>query len=1266
MKQLSIVFFFIFLFFNNLIFGQIYERNIIWLQNKFEKINESNFELLYFSNAVYENLSTGLPYYFEQFTILPSDNDGKIEVLSSDFETVPTPQLKNVLNLDSIPNEINFRTYVSYSKKKPFLQLSFIPLRRNKNTGAVERLISFSFKKTAFYNQLKKLKNRTYSSNSVLSSGKWQKIKINQTGIYKLTYAQITGMGFQNPENIKIYGNGGKVLPVQNNVFRYDDLVENPVWYEKGSDGVFNSGDYILFYAHGPVYWAYNNVQGIYTHSLHPYSDESYYFITDAGSLPKQMQILPAETTSPNVTVNSYDDYQYHETEAVNFLKSGKLWVGENFNIILSYNFVFTFPLIKTDEQVKLIAMVFARSIVNSSFTFNVNSSLVGSATCSLTSLSNVTSNYANGNLFIKSFTSGSPTLNVNITYNKPAQGGEGWLDFIDINVRKHLTMQGGQVQFRDALLVAPGNYADFQISNASSSTVVWDVTNPVSPSIVTTNLNGNLLSFTAKSDTLHEYVAYDGTMFYNPVIIGEVANQNLHAIPATDLVIVSHPDFLSYANTLADFHRTNDNLSVLTVTPQIIYNEFSSGSPDITAIKDFMKMLYDRTGTDTSLMPKFLLFYGDGSYDNRHNFSSNTNFILTYQSTSSLSPTSSFCTDDYFGMLEDNEGDYTGSLDIAVGRLPVKNSSEAQGVLNKIINYYQPSTNGDWKNWLTFIGDDEDGNEHMKQSNILATYIDTTYPVYNIEKIFLDAFPQITTPNGDRYPDVNTAISNRIKKGTLILNYTGHGNEVGLAHEHIIGVSDINSWTNFQRLPLFITATCEFSRYDDFARTAAGEMVILNSNGGAISMFTTTRLVYSNSNFALNSAFMNRIFKKDSNVNYFKLGEIYRLAKNAASSDSDVNKRNFSLLGDPALTLAYPNYTTVTDSINGTAFANFTDTIHALQKVTVKGHIQNQDGTPVTNYNGIIYPTIFDKPVTLVTLDNDDTSKFYFKLQNNILYKGKASVNNSYFEFSFIVPKDIQYNIGYGKISYYADNNTVFDAHGYTHLLIGGNSTGTITDITGPTVQLFMNDDNFVYGGITDENPDIFAKLTDENGINTVGNGIGHDITAVLDGNTAKTIVLNDYYEANLNDYQSGVVRYPLSDISNGQHNLKFKAWDVCNNSVEAYTEFVVAEAQDLTIGNIFNYPNPFTTNTSFYFDHNQINSNLDVLIQVFTVTGKLIKNIKTNIDNNSFHSTPIPWDGLDDYGDKIGKGVYIYKLTVKIPDGKQQDKFEKLVILR
>lgn len=1249
--------------------SQIYEKNIQWKSNLKENIEGNKFELLHFHNSFYQNLSTGLPYYYEVIALSGSNNEAKIEIISANYEPVPQELLSNAFGTDSIKPEINFHYYIGYERKKPSLNINFIPLRRNQNTGKIERLVQFVYRVTEKYNPLKSVKSRVYADNSVLSSGKWVKIKVNKTGIYKITYSQIVDYGFQNPENIKLYGNGGKVLPIYNSVLRYDDLVQNPLFYDKGQDGVFNSGDYILFYAHSPVYWSYNTSRDMFLHSLHPFTDESFYFLTDEGGPPMETETLGAVTSAVNQTVTSFDDYGYHENESVNFLKSGKLWVGENYNIILSYDYPFYFNNITPNSEVKLLANLFARSSVSSTFTVNLNGQQLGNAQVNYTQLTSPTSFFANETTFVRTATTSSNSLSVSITYNKPVQGGEGWLNYIDINVRRNLAMSGGLLQFRDLNSVIAGGVSEFIISGTNSNTLVWDVTNPVRPLQVPVTFNGNSLSFVANTDTLREFIAFDRTMFYTPTVAGEIANQDLHSIQQADLVIISHPNFLTEAQALAEHHRSFDNLTVVTLTPDVIYNEFSSGSPDATAYKDFMKMLYDRAGTDIEAMPKYLLLWGDGSYDNRHNFSSNTNFVLTYQSkeSQSLSPTNCFTTDDYFGMLHDSYGDHIGKLDIAVGRIPVKSASESRSMLNKILNYVSYTTYGDWKNILTFIGDDEDGNEHMRQANDMSNIIDTLYPVYNIDKIFLDAFPQITTPNGARYPDVNTAISNRIKKGSFIMNYIGHGNEIGLAHESILGVSDVNSWTNFEKLFLFITATCEFSRWDDYARLSAGEMSIMNPNGGAIAMFTTTRLVYSNSNFQINKAFYNHIFKRNDDGEYLRMGDIYRLAKNQAGADNDVNKRNFSLLGDPALTLSYPKYLVLTDSINGVTSDNNSDTIKALDKVTVKGRIAYYSGNTADNYNGTLYITIFDKSFNVTTLANDGGNTFTFSQQNNIIYKGKASVNNSFFEFTFVVPKDIRYNIGKWKISYYAKNNSLFDANGYDrNFYLGGTSSSSLADNKGPDIELYMNDENFVFGGITDENPYIYAILSDENGINTVGNGIGHDITSVVDDNTNKTMVMNDYYESDIDNYQRGAVRYPLTSLENGRHTLKLKAWDVCNNSSQSVTEFVVAKAEELTIGNVFNYPNPFTTSTDFYFDHNHPYSDLEIMIQIFTVTGKIVKTLKSNLQASGFHSSPIHWDGLDDFGDKIGKGVYLYKLSVKSQEDSKVQKYEKLVILR
>jgi hypothetical protein len=709
-----------------------------------------------------------------------------------------------------------------------------------------------------------------------------------------------------------------------------------------------------------------------------------------------------------------------------------------------------------------------------------------------------------------------------------------------------------------------------------------------------------------------------------------------------------------------------------------------------------FVKMFYDRS-TGPEELPRYLLLFGDGSYDNKNRFgSANTNFIPTYQSLNSTLYTDTYVSDDYYGLLDDNEGLFlplgvsSEYVDVGIGRLPVKTKSEARAGIDKIMRYtrtgFSPNLDnqsacdntqnaspfGDWRNNITFIGDDEDGGLHqgsapsLSGADQLAVLVDTTYDDYNVDKIYLDAYPQESTPGGERYPDVTRAIDKRVEKGCLIMNYTGHGGEVGLAHERVVEVAQINKWTNANNLPLFFTATCEFSRYDDPERTSAGEYVFLNPNGGGIALMTTVRLVFASPNFTVNKNFFLAAFEP-LNGEMPRLGDLIEYMKDQPGGNS-VNSRNFTLLGDPALRLAYPMHDVITDSVNSNPVtASSNDTLRALSLVTVSGHLSDKGGNLLSNYNGVLYPTVFDKAQNITTLSNDGppSPPFTFSLQKNILYKGKVSVKDGKFTFTFIVPKDIAYAYGIGRISYYAENGTE-DANGfYEKIIIGGSNDSAVADNTGPEVSLYMNDAKFAFGGLTDENPDVYAILKDNNGVNTVGNGIGHDITAVMDGNTDDVIVLNDYYQADLNSYKSGTIRYPFTDLSEGKHTLSLKVWDVYNNSSQTYTEFVVSKSADLALEHVLNYPNPFTTKTQFFFEQNRCCQQLEVELQVFTISGKLVKNISKFVQAEGYRSDPIEWDGRDDFGDKIGKGVYIYKLKVKTDDGSAAEKFEKLVIL-
>ncbi|MCD6367284.1 MAG: type IX secretion system sortase PorU, partial [Bacteroidales bacterium] len=649
------------------------------------------------------------------------------------------------------------------------------------------------------------------------------------------------------------------------------------------------------------------------------------------------------------------------------------------------------------------------------------------------------------------------------------------------------------------------------------------------------------------------------------------------------------------------------------------------------------------------------LLLYGDGSYDNKTNSATNSNFILTYQSANSLTQTGSYVTDDFYGLLDAGEGGSTGYLDIGIGRLPVRNQTEADVVLNKIEHYYDPSTMGDWRSVVTFIGDDEDSDLHIDQANNLATQVDTSHPEFNIEKIFLDAYEQISTPSGESYPDAKDAIDNRMKKGCLIMNYTGHGGERGLSAEYVITIDGIKQWDNFDKLPLFVTATCEFSRYDDFEYTTAGENILLNPKGGGIGLLTTTRLVYAGPNYILNKAFYDYAFAN--NYNY-RLGDLVRLTKIA--SGSNTNKRNFSLLGDPAMKLAYPRYHVVATDIP--------DTLIPMTKATISGEIQDDFSQKLSNFNGVIYPTIFDKRDTITTLSNDGNASpaFKFSVQNKIIYRGKASVENGDFSFSFIVPKDISYKNGFGKISFYANDSTD-DALGYNDtILVGGTAINPIYDDEGPDISLYINTLDFQDGGVTNELPALIAYVADSTGINTVGNGIGHDITAVLDGNSSEAIVLNEFYESDLDNYQKGKVIYYFNDLTEGYHTLTFKVWDVMNNSSEQDISFEVVKSSDFVVENVFNYPNPFSESTNFYFDHNQAEEELSVSLEIYDIMGRTVRKFEQTLYPDGYRSGPIVWDGKTEGGAILSPGIYPYKVIVELTDGSMVQKSNKLVIVR
>ncbi len=1285
--HLSLLLFTTFITFAKAQSRQEFNRKLEWKSPASVKVAEGEYQkYLRFTGARYRYEDQRLPSYSEVFALPGHAIGARFTLVNPVFE--PLVETDYIENPALVPTVIEPKSHTGLENKHPLTTVTFIPLRRNPSTNQVEKLISFGLLLTPEITGSKPPSgNRYYGPASVLASGDWHRIKVTADGIYKLSKSFLNSIGIStaglNPRNIRVFGNGGGMVPRLNSLPRRDDLVENAVFtYDENNNGSFDDNDYILFYGQGPDRWKFGS-DSRFHHQTHLFSNHTSYFITSSLGQNKPLAVLPVENGPATDQVNAFDDHIFHEKDLLNFIKSGNQFYGESFDVLLSQDFSdFTFPDLDAAEPVYVQSSVAARSIgINSSFTLKYGGSIVLNQTVGAVS-SCFTCPFASVNSTSGTFLAGNGNITLTLVYNQPSASSIGWLNFLEVNARRNLRLSGGQLLFRDSRSTGTGKIGQFNLSNTSGTMQVWDVTDPCEVKIQPFYNGGNFLSFLARTDSIRQFAAFNGTSFLTPEEDGKVANQNLHAMGPTDMVIVTHPDFLAEASQLAEFHRSHDNLRVQLATTTQVYNEFSGGITDICGIRDFMKMFYDRASIPTD-QPRYLLLFGDGSYQNKGSSEGNTNFIPTFETDNSYDLVASYVSDDYFGLLDDNEGLFGPSnyeyLDVGIGRFPVKNTTEARAMVNKVVTYSTAPGSideqgvcssgkcnpmGDWRNIMCFIGDDEDNSTHLDQSDDLATYIDTTYNNYNIDKIYFDAYPEVATPGGQRYPAVKDLINRRVEKGALLINYTGHGGELGLAHERVMEVSDINAWENGCRMPIFMTATCEFSRFDDPDRTSAGELVLLNEKGGGIALFTTVRLSYSNSNYDINFDMFRHLFDTI-NGEMPRIGDIFKLSKRENATVE--NTRNYSLLGDPAVRLAYPSYQVETTSFNGKPVSADADTISALSKVTIAGHISDQNGNKITSFNGIIYPTIFDKSANIRTLVNDPSSLLRtFKLQKNILYKGKVSVVNGDFSYSFIVPKDIAYQYGKGRISYYAQNGFADASGHYENFFIGGSSDNALNDVQGPQVKLFMNDEKFVSGGITDENPKLYALVNDSSGINTVGNGIGHDITVQLDNRTDQVFVLNDYYEAELNSYQKGKIIYGLDDLSEGPHTVKLKVWDINNNSSEVTTDFVVASSAGLALKHVLNYPNPFTTNTTFYFEHNKPCTGLQVQVQIFTITGKLVKTINENIQCEGFLSNKIKWDGRDDYGDQIGKGVYIYNLKVRAGDGTSAHKIEKLVLLK
>jgi hypothetical protein len=1087
----------------------------------------------------------------------------------------------------------------------------------------------------------------TEASVSVLSSGRWVKLRVRQTGVHQLTADMLKKWGFSNLDAVSVWGNGRRGLSRLNSEAAPDDLLQMATKV---------SGGKILFYAEAKNTWRYSEQKKFFEHEQNEYSDVAYIYITDSKPL-KDIRVAAQAAAATDVTdANTYDYRDYRERIDTNLMRSGRRFFGEVYDAVRQHSLSFSIPSLDlVDPQLKMQVCAAARSTTGSAYSVSVNE---GSPyTLTITPVASGVDYMKADTALFENIPVNSENITLKITYNRPESSASAWgvWDFTTINARASLRLQNSQLLFRDTETAGAGRTTRFNVATTQQNVRVWDVTDLHNAQEIGGIAASGNVSFAVETPTLREFVAFADNMLLSPEYVSEVSNQNLHGAQPPELVIVTHPALAAQADRLADFHRKKDNMSVLTVTTEEVYNEFSGGLPDVSAIRNFMRMFHRR---NASTAPKYLLLFGGGSYVN-HEGKTGVGLIPTFQSDNSLVSEKSYVSDDFFVLLDDNEylgndGMVGGYLDMAVGRIPARSEAEARALVDKIVRY-SDNLDGDWMSKCVIIADDEDGNDHMEQAEKIGNYIMDSAPLYYVNKIYLDAYVQQSTPMGERYPNVTDAINSAICSGALLVNYTGHANDQWLSHEQVVTMSDIKRWNNRDRLPLFVTATCEFSRFDNPNVRSAGEQVLFLPNGGGIAMLSTTRLVYSGANSALNQKFIEEFFRKDTS-GHARIGEMVRRTKNA--STTGINQLNFSLLGDPALMLHFPSLTAQTTRINGRPYAT-PDTLKALSKDSIEGNVNR------SALNDILYVSVFDKEQIKQTLGNSGQTPFPYRTQSSVLYRGKVSTPNGKFTAKFVVPQDIIPSYGMGKIAYTGKAGGAL-VGGCDRAPVGGISSNAIADSAPPSVRMYMNDERWVPGGTTTEAPTFIALLADSSGVNITGNGVGRDITLTLQPG-GKTYILNSYYTANTDSYTSGRVEFPVPPLEKGRYTATLKVWDVVNNAAEQSIEFRVADDERFTLNRALNYPNPFTQKTAFFFEHNRPYTDMEALIQVFTISGKLVKTIRCGVpqSSNSLRSVPIEWDGRDDYGDKLGRGTYLYKIKVRCSTGEYAEKVEKLVLL-
>ena len=1110
-----------------------------------------------------------------------------------------------------------------------------------------------------------------YTDNSVLSKGNWVKIQIEQDGIYKLTYSELKKMGFDDPSKVSVYGYGGWPLEEDFTKPYVDDLPAVPV---------LRKDDYILFYGRGTTKWEAQIRNENFTHTNNPYSVYGYYFLTDGAEVKVPEQIKYDKTTSERI--ETFDDYLLHEKELVSINLSGRRLFEklsqstQTFNdfgnpetlgivegeIYVDCKFV---PLTTTSEAQGEITLSFAGNKL-----YNGNTSLQSGT-------------YTKGKdmeLAQKYEYKAGDHLSVKLEYKKSQQPStDGYVDYIRLNVKRQLKTYNEPYTFFRSFK-SRNHISRFVIEGANSACMVMDITDPANCKIIETELTGSTMSFTIpESNSLREFVLIrtDRTDFPVPVSKGAVECRNLHGWSNKDMIIISPSTLRKEAERLKEAHETQDGLRVEVVTPEEIYNEFSSGTPDATAYRRFMKMLYDKAASKED-RPKYLLLFGDGAYDNRFVTESwskmsdkeRENFLLTFQSENSLDE-KSYVTDDYFGFLDDASNEKSVEscpVDIGIGRFPIRSVSDARKMVNKVIRYMNNEELGIWKSETCFVADDggnadKDKNMHMEQADAAAKTVERQASDILAGRLFFDNYVKDFS-SSNPYEAVTSQMNKKLREGLSLINYTGHGNTTSWSDEKVLTQQIIDKFS-YSKLPLWITATCDFCRFDALA-TSAGESIFLNEKSGGIALYTTVRVAYADTNEIINRHFLESLFTQDANGQYPVLGDVVKETKRKHTGPRNLN---FTFIGDPAIKLNLPTYKIRISTINGKDVALDTPNFRAYDEVVVEGEILSQDNLSVDNFNGKLDVKVMDSKISITTRNNfRNESAFKYEDYKNLVYKGSTQVQNGKFSFSFYVPGNISYSGKTGKMILYAsDSEQKIEAKGnFTNYKVQGTSDDPLDDHEGPEiVKLYLNDSTFVSGDKVNTTPFFYARLWDLTCSDITEGGVGHDVMLMIDNKPFTSYNLNSYYDNIFGRKGEGEVRFGIPQLSAGMHEAVFKVWDVMGNPTTYTFRFEVDESLKPFITNIVATPTPAKGNVEFHLTHNRPESQMKVGIMVYDIAGRLHWKHEETGSSELFKDYVIDWDLRNNSGSHVRPGVYIYRAAISTNNSKEATEAKKMIIL-